>query len=42
MWGIIIESGIIALVFGFVTSISGIIITNVYSKKRSNKKRDIC
>lgn len=39
MWGIIIESGIIALVFGFVTSISGIIITNVYSKKKEQQEK---
>lgn len=39
MWNIIIESGIIALIFGFVTSISGIIITNNSNKKREQQER---
>lgn len=39
MWESIIESGIIALVFGFVTSITGIIISNNYAKKRELLER---
>lgn len=39
MWEIIVESGIIALAFGLVTSITGIIITNNYSKKQEQRER---
>lgn len=39
MWEIVVESGIIALIFGLVTSISGIVITNNYSKKREQQEK---
>lgn len=39
MWEIVVESGIIALIFGFVTSVSGIVITNNYSKKRELREK---
>lgn len=38
MWEIIVESGIIALIFGFITSIVGIIVTNNYSKKQEQRE----
>lgn len=41
MWEIIVESGIIALLFGLVTSVVGIIITNNYSKKREQREKNI-
>lgn len=39
MWNVIVESGIIALLFGFVTSVSGIIITNNINKKHEQKEK---
>lgn len=39
MWELIVESGIIALLFGLVTSISGIVITNNYSKKQEKQEK---
>lgn len=39
MWEIFLESGIIALLFGLVTSITGIIITNNYSKKQEQREK---
>lgn len=39
MWEIIVESGIIALFFGLVTSVVGIIITNNYSKKQEQREK---
>lgn len=39
MWKILIESGFAAFVFGFVTSVSGIIITNQYNKQRARQEK---
>lgn len=39
MWEIILESGIITLLFGLVTSITGIVITNNYSKKQEQREK---
>ena len=39
MWNTIVESGIIALLFGAITTFSGIIITNNFNKKREQRDR---
>ena len=39
MWDTIVESGIIALIFGLVTSVVGIIVTDNYSKKQEQREK---
>lgn len=39
MWDTIVESGIIALIFGLVTSVVGIIVTDNCSKKQEQREK---
>lgn len=41
MWKMIVESGIIAFLFGLVTSVVGIIVINNYSKKQEQCEKSI-